>query len=115
MSQDTTGTNRRDRQSARACSGRISRFSEVRGSESLHSSTFTAVERNFDMFLGGCSVDITEQHIFDHVTSNDICVINYVFIEANVSWFKPFKFTINPDFRNKLLSLSLWLLNSFVR
>ena len=83
-SQGMTGNNRRDRQTARPRSGRIRRFSEVRGSDKLHSSTFTTVETNLDIFLGGCYFDTTEQHIIDHVTSKGIRVINCLTIETNV-------------------------------
>ena len=81
----------------------------------MHSSTFTTVEMNLDLFLGGCSFDTTEQHIIDHVTSKGIRVINCVSIEANVRWYKPFKITVSPNDRDKLLSPSLWPVNTFVR
>ena len=84
----------------------------------MHSSTFTTVETvemNHDIFLGGCSFDTTEQHIIDHVTSKGIRVINCVSIEANVRWYKPFKITVSPNDRDKLLSPSLWPVNIFVR
>ena len=81
----------------------------------MHSSTFTTVEMNLDLFLGGCSFDTTEQHIIDHVTSKGIRVINCVPIEANVRWYKPFKITVSPNDRDKLLAPSLWPANYFVR
>ena len=71
-----TGINRRGGHTATPRGGKIRRLSEVRGSENLQSSTFTTVEMNLDIFLGGCSFDTTEQHIIDHVTSKGKRVIS---------------------------------------
>ena len=81
----------------------------------MHSSVFTTVEMNLDIFLGGYSFDTTEQHIIGRVTSKGIRVINCVSVEANVGWYKPFKIIVSPNDRDKLLSHSLWPLNTFVR
>ena len=70
---------------------------------------------NLDIFSGGCSYNTTEQRINDHVTSKGIRVINCVSIEANVRFYMPFKITVSPDDRYKLLFPSLWPVNTFVR
>ena len=103
----TAGANRQGWQTVRPRSERIRRFSKVRESGSLHSSIFTAAERNLDIFLSDCSFDTTEQHIIDHLISKYTRVINCVSIEANVSWYTLFKIIVSLDDRGKLLSPSL--------
>ena len=115
VSQGETRINRRDGQAAKPLNGRIRRFSDIRGSENLHSTTFTTVEMNLDIFLGGCSFETTEQHIIHHVTSKGIRGINCVPIEANVRWYKPIKITVSPNDRDKLLAPSPGPVHTFVR
>ena len=96
-SQGMTGFNRRDGQTIRPRNGRKRGFSEFRGSENLHSSTFTTVEMNLNIFLGGCSFDTTEQHIIYRVTSKGVRVINCVSIETILRGYEPFKMTVSPN------------------
>ena len=73
------------------------------------------VERNLDLFIGGCNPATTEDNIKAHISSKGIQVVGCVVLQSKVDWYKPFKVTVKAAEREILLSPDLWPQGVFVR
>ena len=72
-------------------------------------------DRNFDLFVGGCSLASTEAEIRDHCLQKGVTVDNILSLETRAPWYKAFKITLAAEDRDKLLDPELWPVGVFVR
>ena len=74
-----------------------------------------AKRRNLDLFVGGCSVDASEEEVKDHCKDLGIEIKAIETLTTKVNWYKPFKITVEAEDREKLLKPDAWAKGIFVR
>ena len=65
---------------------------------------FSGVERNLDVFVGGCRPNTSDNAFINHIGSKGIHVIQCEKMVSVFNWYIPFKKEVKASETNKLLN-----------
>ena len=82
--------------------------------QTTHNGLMAAGERDLDLFLGGCSVETTEEQIKAHCTANGFRNVKVDRLQTKAN-YGAFKITATASARDELLKPELWPQGLFVR
>ena len=74
-----------------------------------------AKKRDLDIFVGGCSVESSEQELLDYCEEKNIPQKGIERLLTKSTWHQPYKLTVAAEDRDRLLSPELWPSGIFVR
>ena len=74
-----------------------------------------ANQRDLDLFIGGCSLESSEDNIIEHCASLEITQKSIEVLESKADWYKAYKLTVCATDRDKLLDPTVWPEGVFVR
>ena len=92
--------------------------SGIRGSSRLDTGNFNAAVKNYDIYIGRVSLDVSADIIKSYVKNQlKMEIINCAEIESYYEnrQSKSFKITVNEETRNQLLNAELWPKDVIVR
>ena len=87
----------------------------ITGSRNAGESSLTGVPRQFDLFIGGCSLNCTEDDLKSYCSSIGVTPKACTNLETKASWYTAFKITVAEAQRDKLMSPDLWPEGIFLR
>ena len=78
--------------------------------------SFKAIERYYDVFVGGCQLDMTEEKLKDYC-NNDLKIAIYDCNELKIinNRYKCFKISLTLENRNEILNADYWPENTWVK